>query len=169
MSPLDLHGRHGTNAPPVHALWKCVACGTENSGPLEMGCASCGSGKPGSHVGVPPPAAPIAGAEIPAGHEPTTVEAAYLRWLKTNGMKQVDPVVNELLFDAFQAGFQVGISQVAQQAVPLSGTAETRTVIAALRLFLENILPTASEEIQSGEFLSIEETQRLIQRLERTQ
>ena len=80
-----------------------------------------------------------------------------------------DGAIGEAMYRAFSAGFQIGMSQVAQQAVPLSGTAETRTVIAALRLFMENILPTATEEIQSGEFLSIEETVRLIAKLERTQ
>lgn len=97
-----------------------------------------------------------------------SVDVAYLQWVKGLG-RPMDPALNELVYDAFKTGFQIGISHVAQQAVPLSGTAESRTVVAALKLFLENILPTASEEIASGEFLSVEETVRLIAKLERTQ
>ena len=36
-------------------VWKCPACSAENSGPLDEGCTSCGSGSAKArHVGVPP-------------------------------------------------------------------------------------------------------------------
>lgn len=60
------------------ALWECPACGTLNTGPIEQGCPSCGSGKPGTHVGIPtrdrpatvpeqPPRSPITGSESQLG------------------------------------------------------------------------------------------------------
>jgi len=49
-------------ARPSVGPWKCPACGVENNGPLQAGCASCGSGSAQpKHVGVPPAPRPKPG------------------------------------------------------------------------------------------------------------
>ena len=171
--PVDMRSRHYQAAPRGPQAWKCPACGADNAGPLEQGCSSCHSGEPGSHVGVPPPApkkmddAATVGAKVFFADTPA--DSAYLAWSReTYSAGQYTDDVRQALYEAFKAGFQAGIGQVSQMATPLAGTAESRTVVAALRMFLENVLPTATEEIQTGEFLSIEATEALIQRLERT-
>lgn len=161
--PLDMRGRHAQARPQLPTTFRCVSCGAENQGPLEKGCQLCGSGAPGVHleqVLVLPPTDP------PPAADTTSVDDAYLRWKKQHPHAgEIDP---ELVYEAFKAGYMLGIAQVAETRVPLAGTAESRTVVAALRLFKENILPTAAEEIASGEFLDGPSIDRLIQRLERT-
>ena len=164
--PVELRGRHYQAGPKGPQAWRCVACGSQQSGPLEQGCSECGAGAPGTHVGVPQRVEPKPEPVTPA--RPTdTVDQAFVLWRKERHV-EVSGDAAGLIYEAFAAGFQAGIGQVSQMATPLAGTAESRTVVAALRMFLENVLPTATEEIQAGEFLSIEATEALIQRLERT-
>lgn len=168
--PLDLRGRHHQIAPPVVG-WKCPACDASNTGPLEQGCASCGSGKPGRFVGVDPPARRSIEASSsdmafpPADGNP--MDAAYWIWLKANPRNPNLGWTEEWVYAAFKAGYEAALGRVVQPEVQISGTAESRTIIAALRLFLENVLPTATDEIASGEFLSIQQTEELIRRIER--
>jgi len=52
---------------PAIGPWKCPACAAENVGPLQGGCASCGSGSAQPrHVGLPPVVRPKPGA-VPQG------------------------------------------------------------------------------------------------------
>lgn len=170
MSPLEMHGRHGAHRPSAPAMWACPACGAENTGPLEQGCASCGSGKPGAHVGVQPPSDPPVLNRAPATPESLiSIDEAFVQWKKTEPgrLAELDPTVIVLVYRAFQAGYQMGSAAVADMRQPLTGTAESRTVIAALKVFRDSVLVDAREEIESGEFLSLEAVDALIKRLER--
>lgn len=168
MSPLDMStGRHLDNAPTPAAGWKCPACDADQAGRLELGCTACGAGAPGKFVGVDPPAQ--------ASYEPTPptpdlsvrIDIAFASWLKATGAPQ-DRESKQLAYAAFRAGYMTATSQIVT-AQTLPGTAETRTIIAALRLFIEHALPTLGEEIASGEYLSGEAIAAVIRKLERTQ
>ena len=171
MTPLDLHGRHGANAPPPSLGWTCPACGQQQVGRLELGCESCGSGKPGSFVGVPPPAQAEAKAVVanrsdspaPAVALQSSLDDSFIRWVKQTGQGRTDTAT----YEAFKAGWEMALTSVVHTSETLPGTSESRTIIAALKVFAESVLPDAREEIQSGEFLSIEETRVLIKRWER--
>jgi hypothetical protein len=96
------------------------------------------------------------------------VSRGFLEWVKPFRGK-FDSQTEGLLYAAYEAGFIAAtMQQNPQVGPPLVGSAESRTIIAALKLFIEDILPTAGEEIASGEFLSIPEVEKLIERLERT-
>lgn len=175
--PLDMQGRHAREAPTPIMLWKCPSCGHQNSGRLELGCVSCASGAPGSFVGIDPPARkgqPVQSVQYSTStpsSSPTqslpTLDQAWLEWIRPYRGK-FDADKEGLLYDAFKAGYLCAVMQSPQAGPPLTGTAESRTIIAALKLFVEHILPTAQEEIVSGEFLNLEETEALIERLGRT-
>lgn len=165
--PLDLHGRHHHPPPAPSVGWKCPACDANNTGPLEQGCTSCGSGKPGRVVGLDPPARPTVTRTSPPAGPHDLLADAWAAWHKTVDFGQ-NQQMRSLAYTAFAAGYQAALGRVMQQTDPLvTGTAESRTIIAALRLFLENVLPTATDEIASGEFLSIPQTEELIRTFER--
>ena len=170
MSPVSVTNRHSSQGAPPKG-WNCVSCGGANAGPLEAGCALCGAGKPGEHVGVPPPARSRLSEPLEASGAPFTgnLNEAFIHWRKTatlatGGLDGVE----EALYVAFSAGYQLALTTVVH-APPLPGTAESRTIVAALRRFLEEVLPLATEEIASGEYLSVEQVEALIAKLERTQ
>jgi hypothetical protein len=164
MSPVESQSRHYA-APPLPKSFKCPACGAENTGRLEDGCTACGSGKPGQHVGEQPLQVRQPPAETP---DRDSVGQAFIRWKKEQQLPAHWAAdVLEILFRAFHAGYVFGVGQTAQTAMALNGTAESRTVAAALRLFLDQVLPIAKDEIESGEYLSIEDTRKLIERIER--
>lgn len=164
--PVEMRGRHGIrHVPQAPSVWKCPACGSENSGPLEQGCQSCGSGKPGQHVGVDPPARPEAEQQAPISSD--ALGDRWLEWIRPYRGK-FDADAEQMMYAAFTAGYEAGLTVGTGLHVPLKGTAESRTIIAALRLFLEQI-PEFGDEVARGEFLSAEQIQQLIQRLERTQ
>lgn len=167
MSPVSVTNRHSSQGAPPKG-WNCVSCGGANAGPLELGCAICGAGKPGEHVGVPPSArARVVESPQTFRTDPESrVEQAFEAWLKQEGPHET--FVIEALSRAFNAGYEMALTTIVQ-APPLPGTAESRTVIAALRSFMENVLPMASEEIASGEFLSVQAVEALIVKLERNQ
>lgn len=164
-------GRH-LHVPQGPSLWKCPACSAEQSGPIEQGCQACGSGQPGKHVGVDPivragqqnseQALNPAVAQIAENR----LKDAFIGWFRPM-RGQYDAATEELLFLAFRAGYQVGASQVAQMEPALTGTAESRTIITALRLYLDQMLPNVGEEIARGELLGRLEVEHLIRKLER--
>jgi hypothetical protein len=150
--------------------WKCPACSAENAGPLDQGCRSCGSGSAKPYkVATPPPdlrldarPAPIPQADTAAiglGHyqiaeawadahpEATTIDAfiAGMRFAQTNTM-MAPPVTAD-------------VAALAPEGKP------RRTIIAALELFKDQVLRDAKDEIASGEWLTIDETEQLIQQL----
>lgn len=170
MSPVSVTNRHSQQGPPPKG-WTCVSCGQAVATALELGCPHCGAGTPGKHVGVPQPPPPRSSLrEAPDASSGDSGgglggEQAYLAYAKG---RQFDSVEAGLAYEAFMAGYQAALAAVVH-VPPLPGTAESRTIIAALRRFAEEVLPLASEEIASGEYLSIEAVDALIAKLERTQ
>lgn len=173
MSPIDLHG-HTHDGPEAAALapWTCPACAVENSGPLQLGCVACGSGKPGRHVGIERPVVPAARQQW----QPPPIAAsqsAFTEWLASrdgqNALISSENVV--VLQAAFQAGWKAAQVQTLRLAPPVTADVSrlapegkaTRTVIAALELFRDQVLTAAEEEIASGEWCSVAEVDQLIQ------
>jgi hypothetical protein len=94
--------------------WKCPACAAENSGPLDAGCSSCGSGSaPARHVGVPPkPRAgtleaafdfyKVATTAIDHIHGPEL--GGFDGWYNARYRGQFSPVIVEILKEAWATG-----------------------------------------------------------------
>ena len=157
----------GPKLYPEHAPWQCPACKAENSGPLEQGCVSCGSGSVAArHVGVPGP---------PPQLKPDFTPITQPRSMGVDvriGMHAVEWMAanpDATVADAFVAGYQFALGKVigappvavdVQQLAP-EGKAR-RTIRAALEHFREQILPRATEEMASGEWCSLEEMDQLI-------
>ena len=173
--PHDLQGgRHFKQAPAVN-LWQCPACDADNFGPLEQGCSACGSGKPGKKVdpddwGVSPVPTSTSSTEVQKSTSEleAPVDIAYRGWRKDHPQDSQTPLDLQL-YAAFVAGFYAAQGRVQQQTVePLTGTAESRTIVAALKLFRDQILSDLPEEVRSGEWLTPQAVDQLIDRLERT-
>lgn len=166
------------------APWKCPACGVENSGPLPLGCTSCGRGKPGVHVGVTAPPAkmtvpderPIVAAakngEIAwTGFLSATQHQAFAAWYA----RQEDDVKDAprwLVRRVFIAGWQAAQGQTLHAARPVTVELAPegkvrRTILAALAYFSDQILREQPEEIATGEWCSVEEVTQLIADLQR--
>lgn len=169
MSPHDLQGgRHYRQVPAVN-LWQCPACDADNFGPLEQGCTSCGSGKPGQKV-APSITTSTSSTEVQKSTSEieAPVDVAFRAWRKDYQEDPQTPLPLHL-YAAFVAGFYAAQGRVQQQTVePLAGTPESRTIVAALKLFRDQILSDMPEEVRSGEWLTPQEVDRLIDRLERT-
>lgn len=163
--------------------WKCPACGVENVGPLDYGCTSCGSGSARPrHVGQPPPAdLQLAGFDSRRGTEqepPRTprvegkTDTDQLSPAQLAGYYWIDAHPSATPIEAFLAGVAYAQQQT-MAAPPVTADVRAltpegkprRTIIAALELFKDQILRDATEEIASGEWLTIEETELLIQQL----
>lgn len=190
--PLDMSaGRHAIqHAPHTPSIWKCPACDTENSGPLGLGCNSCGSGTPGrkandhdTPVRVRLGDDAVDGSasrddlsqRVQALQGEEARNAAFLDWFRPFRGK-LGPEGEQLIYAAFVAGVQWvegrvvnGTTAAASPADTLRGTARERTIIAALRMFIEQVLSTRPEEVGTGEWLSAEETLQVVQDMERTQ
>lgn len=160
-------------------IWKCPSCRVENTGALEQGCASCGAGRPGFHVApgflVQAEAAARRG-ESPAFHalkrdreQSAELCSVAVQWVAAHA--------DASLADAFIAGYQLARAQTAAHrmvAPPVTAAVAglapegkaRRTIIAALRLFKDQVLADTPEEIESGEWCSVEEAERLIAELE---
>lgn len=185
VEPARIRGGHyeGPEAQ-LEAPWKCPACGVHNEGRLALGCTSCGSGKPGVHVGIQQPrvtAAAIAAAQQGGLHHQRPIEnqglieVAFRSWLTSHADRDnVRRVENEsLVARAFYAGWQAA-QGVTLQAPPVTADVATlapegkprRTIVAALTHFKEHVLQQAEEEIASGEWCSIAEVETLIAQLE---
>jgi hypothetical protein len=134
-------------------VWKCPACHIDNAGPLEQGCSACGAGKPGVHLATAPASATADDAAT----------QAFVDWTKAQ-KRSFPPDLTALCWSAFKAGLDFAVGQ----GVPISlpGSAETRTLHAALALFIDNVLLHDPEEVQSGEWLSAAEARKLLARLE---
>ena len=142
----------------VPTIWKCPACSAENAGRLELGCVSCGSGKPGFKITVPAVTIPK---EIP-----NFALDAFKEFLsQTPELSNYDHGVE---IDALWKAFQAGMEYAMQTGIPvtLPGTAESRTLAAALAQFIEQILSQGPEEIASGEWLSEADARALLRKLE---
>jgi hypothetical protein len=136
--------------------WKCPSCGAENGGPIAGGCQLCGAGKPGVRA-EPPPAPPEPPDDDPpvmGGHaDHATAWAAHHPYSS--------------VADAYRAGYLDGLQAArgAQERVMPPELKIARTLIAALEYFADQVLRQAPQEVQSGEWCSVEEVQTLIQQL----
>jgi hypothetical protein len=185
------------DGPEAHARapWKCPACGVQNEGILAQGCVHCGAGKPGYHVGLPPPdpalkntpAFQAVQADLARGVEllqqaaGDVVRYHFLAWLKPRVAEDGNPwgveKHEQLLEEAFRAGWIAGAQNQAHRtmaAPPVTVDVATlapeakaqRTIIAALQIFKDQILSQGPEEISTGEWMSIAEVDALITTLE---
>jgi hypothetical protein len=174
----------GPGLGPV-SVWKCPACATENVGEIDQGCSVCGSGSARPYKATPPPAdlklpglptaedhgrdarraeSPIAGAvggSIPGVAE---IEAIAEAWVRAHD--------DWPLSDAFIAGYRFALQRtltappVSTDLPDLSPEGKvTRTIIAALELFRDQVLRQAAEEIASGEWCSLADVDQLLQQL----
>lgn len=151
MSPVQPASRFSAHAPTAGiGIWRCPSCGKENTGELGHGCPLCGAGKPGQKVVEPPRA-------------PTTLESSFFAWLQPL-RGRVDQPTEMLLWEAFKAGYEMAGGERAPKDIPVTGTAETRTIRAALILFVDQVLQFNPEEVQTGELLSAADTQTIIDR-----
>lgn len=168
------------------AQWKCPACGVENNRRLELGCQSCGSGRPGTHVGQAPPATAEPAASIQT--DPSVL--AYEEWWVSakpvfdrlpEGLDVA--TLHPLLKQAFLAGYGKGLGYVrtmdfhsetlvtqtlpeAALPFPVEGKV-ARTLAAALELFIEQVLAdTELTDDGSDEWCSAAEARALITQLE---
>ena len=158
-------------------VWHCPTCGEDNLGPLEDGCAVCGAGRPGRHVGVgagaPPPAPPVEQPEPeerPRVSERAPDDPTYHQadWATTWAAEHPDVSVA----DAFRQGFLEGVRQARlefqQQAKarPMAGAVADdmiqRTIVAALVLFRDRVLVHEPEETTTGEWLTAHQVTALI-------
>ena len=157
------------------APWKCPACAAENTGSIDAGCTSCGSGSvKARHVGVQPPPVgdlhltPAVAAVKKDLEVGMAVYALGSEWLAAH--PQAD------LLGAFIAGYQLATqhAQAKTMTAPpvtadLAGFSPDgkvrRTIIAALEFFKDRVLPEAADEIASGEWCAIAEVESVIQDL----
>src|SRR5262245_43780222 len=142
------------------AGWKCPSCGSENMGPIAQGCQLCGAGKPGARAEAPP--APPRDAP-PAARQGDV--ATY--WAAEHPGATVA--------EAYRAGSLDGTraarATAQQQAPAVAFSPETkiaRTIVAALEYFADQVLRDAPQEVESGEWCSVEEVRALIQQLTTT-
>jgi hypothetical protein len=153
--------------------WACPSCGAENAGPIAQGCALCGAGRPGRHIGTdapppPPPATPRPTPEPPAAPARPTPAPGAERWL--------DHHPEATLEEAFTAGYIEGVrdarrAQLAaappQQPIVFSPELViNRTLVAALTFFRDQVLAGNPDEVTDGEWLSAQQVTALIRQIE---
>lgn len=155
--------------------WRCPACAAQNTGPLDEGCTTCGSGSArGRHVDDPPPVTKLDDLRLDRSAAFTAVKGDLQAGLDVHMAAVAWAAAHEEspLSDAFLAGYQFALQRT-MKAPPVSvdttalapeGKAR-RTIIAALELFKDQVLREARDEIASGEWLTIEETEQLLQQL----
>lgn len=165
--------------------WKCPACGGENVGRLVgEGCEHCGSGVgSATHVGVPEFVRREKG--VPETHTITRVEQrnssvddAFIRWLL--GLGHTTPLdLAAQLAVAFKAGWAArgGSAVDGPEEIPttaaddapadtvLTGTIQSRTIVAALQYFKDQVLAQHPEEIDTGEWAKPEDIDALIEEI----
>jgi hypothetical protein len=158
--PVD-SSRHYRGPGLGEAIWNCPACGAENQGAIAQGCALCGSGRPGYKMDAPPPPPPTATPEPPAAEE-----TEFTRWMRQHPDATVE--------DAYTAGYIEGMRDARRQqlaaqppaaAPPAEGDINSRTMIAALTFFRDQVLVDNPEEVTTGEWLNAAAVTNLIARL----
>lgn len=165
--------RHYEGKAPSIGIWKCPSCRVDNDGPLEQGCASCGAGAPGKHIGVDAPPArreqlidQIQG-QLVAGLDVHDAAHAWVAAHTDSIAHRADPIA------AFLAGYALAMART-MKAPPVTADVHTlapdqkgrRTILAALKLFRDQVLAEAPEEITEGEWCSVAECDALIAEVE---
>jgi hypothetical protein len=173
-------GSHIYDGPGLgHGPWKCPACAAANTGSIDDGCTSCGSGsaKP-QHVGnPPPPVKPAVDLHLPLPVPPQE-HTVYPRTgpLDVIAAAWYGEHPTTTIVEAFIAGYLVATAHARAHTIaapPVTADLGTfhpdgkvrRTIIAALELFKDQVLRDAQDEIASGEWCSIEEIDQVIRQL----
>jgi len=164
--------------------WKCPSCGAVNLTLIAQGCQLCGAGAPGHRV-EPPPAPPSPATPPPSREDyalndevTETTHRAAAGWTLAERWEREHP--DATIADAFAAGYIEGVGDGRRQQLAIDGVRATqapappplppdaiitRTVIAALELFRDQILVETPEEIASGEWLSVQQVNDFIAHL----
>lgn len=162
----------GPGLGPI-GVWKCPQCRQDNEGDPAAGCVHCGSGSAQPrHVGVPPikreEPQQAQNTGSPGLSQPAAAESIANAWARQHP--------HATLIEAFEAGLAAGFALVrgpeqkapeqASTAPAFSPTAKVqRTLVAALRLFRDQLEPSAPE-ITDGEWCSHDEIDHLIHQFE---
>jgi hypothetical protein len=79
------------------------------------------------------------------------------------------PQLHALCLEAFELGAAILRDEIGMPETPpppvLEGSAESRTILAALQLFLDQVLRSDPEEVAEGEWLSAQDCEQLIRTL----
>ena len=121
-----------------------------------------------------PPAEELLGQQTfedePSAPTPTPVSVAFYKWFDQRQADDNNPTgvmkIGGILEEAFLAGWQAATAQAPQVRptdLPLEGTVESRTIVAALEMFKEQVLAGDPPEVQSGEWLNAKDVDVLIQ------
>lgn len=150
-------------------IWGCPSCGDDNTGPIEQGCVHCGAGRPAAKVEPPPtPPPPAAG---------KAVENEYTQWLTRHPDATTEQAFIAGYIEGIRAAQRAHLDQARQREAqePMTPTPDSltttadaktyRTVAAALAMFRDQILITRPEEVETGEWLSAEETTNVIEQI----
>lgn len=138
--------------------WKCPACGTENSGPLDRGCIACGSGSAAPyHVDTKP--SEVAFDRTTPVLQP--IDDGFEAWLNEHA-EGSPPNLRKLLFAAWQGGIQwyQGMLQGAK-ITPAVGQPFGETVVPVPKALLQQVIKILEEtfdlpeEQQSPELLAL--------------
>lgn len=157
--------------------WTCPSCSVLQGGDPNDGCASCGAGTAKAYKA--PPAAQTEPAVrrqlVDVVKIPVELFAA---WFDQYRAGDANPTaldkIETPLHDAFYAGYLAAQQQLLH-APPVTADVASlapagkgaRTIVAALRLFRDQVLRDAKDEIDSGEWCSLLEVDQLIQQIER--
>jgi hypothetical protein len=166
MSPVGGSRHYQGGGLGVEGGWGCPSCGADNAGPIAQGCAVCGAGRPGRHIGTTPPAPePAAEPEAPEAPAQPVPDNAWTRWIAIHPEATME--------QAFIAGYVEGIrASTARQAPvepPLGAEGKVvRTILAALSFFADQVLTAAPVEVENGEWCSADEVRNLIHQLATT-
>lgn len=113
--------------------------------------------------------------------EPTRVEdemrrdrphpdVAYAEWRATMKVGRLQSDMEALLHAAFDAGMkwerEQALRGIRRTEQPLEGTVESRTLVAALTFFRDQVLDAGPEEIRTGEWLNVADVDRLIRSIQ---
>lgn len=178
MSPIDQSSRHlAGRLPGVDDPWICPRCGAENATPLPQGCQACGSGKPGMKAPETPKRPQTPQEALSVRQEPARAAIgslddlqAFHAWLarRTFSKDAPAPTLQEVWMAALEyARFAArgAEAELLEAPTPEALSAEQRTLIAALELFIDQVLQHAEDEISSGEWLTVEQARHLIARI----
>jgi len=141
--------------------WACPSCGADNDRPIVQGCAHCGAGTGARHIGTEPPPPPT-----PDDDEPEQL-GLFDRW----ALAHPHATLEQAFTDGFREGLRVGQQQrptpSAESRLDPQGKV-ARTIVAALGYFADQVLRSAPQEVQTGEWCSLDEVRTLIHQLTTT-
>lgn len=148
--------------------WKCPACAVEQVSDPNLGCPSCSAGTQRPYKVAPLPTPPRSTLAL---EEQLYAPSLFDAWWALNAPTIGQRPLKEIARAAWDAG-QAAVSPPPETPIERQPESfspegkERRTILAALRLFRDQVLVDAKDEIVAGEWCSLEETDRLIGQLE---